>query len=92
MLDRLKALWTTEPVRVVSALVALVVFAAAKAGVVLDARAVEEALALALPVVLGGELARARVTPTAATFDGPGSDDLLPHEAVRRIARTLPGP
>lgn len=62
MLDRLKALWATNPVRVTAITASLIVFIAAKAGVVIDQPDVLEALALALPVLLGGEVARSQVS------------------------------
>lgn len=79
MLDRIRALWATEPVRVVTILVAIVVFIAAKIGVVLDPQDVGDALLLLLPILLGGELARANVTPYMGPV-GENSDALLPHQ------------
>lgn len=63
MLDRLKALWADEPVRVTTLLVAVVVAVAAKAGVVIDPQNAGETLTLVLPILLGGEIARKSVTP-----------------------------
>lgn len=86
MLDRLRALWATEPTRVTTLLVAIVVFAAAKLGLVIDTQNVGEALALLLPILLGGELVRAQVTPNPGPI-GPPSDALLPPEVLDQ-----PGP
>lgn len=77
MLDRIKALWATEPVAVTTALVAVVVFVAAKLGLVVDEQNVGEALALVLPVLLGGAAARQKVSPASGPV-GPDSDSLLP--------------
>lgn len=63
MIDRVKQLWAREPARVVAVLVAVIVFAASKAGVVLDERSVADALVLILPVLVGGEVTRASVSP-----------------------------
>ena len=76
MLNRLRALWRTEPTRVVSLLVAAIVFAAAKAGVAVDEQAIGEALLLSLPILLGGEVVRSQVSP-AEPADTPASDGLL---------------
>ncbi len=77
MLQNLRALYVTEPVRSVAMLVAVVVFAAAKLGVVVDEQNVGEALLLILPVLLGGEAARQQVSPAVGDV-GPDSDSLLP--------------
>lgn len=76
MLDTIRALWVTEPVRVLTLLTAAVVFAAAKLGVIIDEQSVGEALALIVPVLLAGEAARGKVSPAPADI-GPASDALL---------------
>lgn len=76
MLDRLRAAWANNPVRLTAITASIVVFAAAKLGVVIDQADVLEALGLALPVLLGGELARSQVTPYQGPV-GPPSDELL---------------
>lgn len=82
MLNRLRALWTTEPTRVIALAVAVIVFVAAKLGLVVDEQNVGEALALVLPVLLGGELTRSKVSPAPPANIGPASDDLLPPEVT----------
>lgn len=79
-------LWTREPARVIAVLVAVVVFALAKAGVVVDEQNVGEALALILPVLLGGEAIRSQVAPAEPDFT---SDDLA--GAVRASAHDHTG-
>lgn len=83
MLDRIRALWVTEPVLVVSSLVAVIVFVLAKLGVVVDPQNVGEALTIALPILLGGAVARHKVSPAIGPV-GPPSDSLLPHEVLRQ--------
>lgn len=61
--DRLRAAWANEPVRIVTLLVAVIVFAAAKVGIVLDQEDVGSALLLIIPILLGGEAARSKVRP-----------------------------
>jgi hypothetical protein len=77
MLSRLEALWIAEPVRVQATVVAVVLFVAAKAGVFVDPQSLGVAVALILPVVLGGEVVRQQVSPLArepefTTFDLEG--------------------
>ena len=79
---RVKALWQSEPTRVVSALVAVVMFVAVKVGVVIDETEVWKALVLMLPILLGGEGIRAKVSPAPPANIGPASDDLLPPEVT----------
>lgn len=64
VLSRLERLWITEPVRVQAAVVAVVLFVCAKVGVLVDAQSVGVAVAVILPVILGGEYARQQVSPT----------------------------
>lgn len=80
MLDYLRALWTTNPVRVISTTTTLILACAAALGVALDEATVSATLAAVIPVVLGaGELARAQVTPWQGEV-GPPNDELLPLE------------
>lgn len=72
----LTVLWATEPVRVLTFAVAVVVFLAAKVGIVLDPQEVQDALVIVIPILLGGELARRQVSPAAGDV-GPHSDALL---------------
>lgn len=58
-----RGLYAREPVRVAAAVVSAVVFVAAKAGLVLDAQTTAVAAAIVLPILLGGEVARKKVTP-----------------------------
>ena len=67
-LAALKAAWQKEPVRVRAIIASVIVFALAKFGIVVPEADVIQALALILPILLGGELARSRVNPV-----GPGS-------------------
>lgn len=84
MLDQIKALWLAEPVRVVTALAAIIVFLAAKLGIVVDQQGVGEALLLVLPILLGGEGARAKVSPVRQET-GQASDDLLDLDAIKEV-------
>lgn len=63
--EALTSLWRKEPARVVSATAAVAVFFAAKFGVVLSAQDILPAITTALPVLLGGEVIRANVTPVS---------------------------
>lgn len=65
ILDRLRQKWRTEPVRVTGYTAALIVFVAAKYGIVVDAQGLAESLAFILPIILGTEKARGQVTPMA---------------------------
>jgi len=60
----LHGLWAKEPTRITSAIVAVVLFVAAKVGVVIPEADILEALGLILPVLFGGEVVRRKVTPT----------------------------
>ncbi len=77
MLNYLRVIYVTNPVRVITFAVALVIFLAAKLGLVVDEQNVGEALLLILPVLLGGEAARQQVSPAVGEV-GPDSDSLLP--------------
>jgi len=68
----LRALWATEPARVVAAVVA----AAALVGLRLSDADVLALLTVVLPILLGGEATRHRVAPYSGEFDS-ASDDLL---------------
>lgn len=87
MLDYLRALWQGNPVRVTAIAASVVVFALAKLGIVIDEQNVGEALTIVLPILLGGELARRKVTPYVGEV-GPPSDELL----ERELAEADPGP
>ena len=56
-------IWKKEPVRVVTVAVGAVVFVCAKCGVILPQADVVEGLALLVPILTGGEIARSKVTP-----------------------------
>lgn len=75
ILDRayqaLLGVWQREPARVVTVLAAVVVFVGAKLGVVVNEQDVGQALLLILPVLLGGEAVRRRVSPAAPADDEP---------------------
>lgn len=62
--DRIQRLWRREPARVIAALAGAVVFVAANVGVIVDQQDALDALALTLPLLLGGEAIRGRVEPT----------------------------
>lgn len=51
------------PARTVSIVVAVVVFVAAKVGVVVDQQSLGTALAYAIPILVGGEVTHRNVTP-----------------------------
>lgn len=70
----IRALWETQPVRVTALLASLVVLVAAQTGVVVDEATITDLLALVLPILLGGEIARRRVAPYAGE-PGLASDD-----------------
>lgn len=82
MLDRFRALLVTEPARVIALLTAVIVFASAKFGLMIDAQSVRESLLLILPVLMGGEVIRSQVSPAPPANVGPASDDLLPPEVT----------
>lgn len=79
MLNRLRSAWANNPVRITAIAASVVVFALAKAGIVIDEQNVGEALTIALPILLGGEVARSQVTPYQGEV-GPPNDELLPLE------------
>ena len=62
-LELARRIWRAEPVRTAGYLAALVVFVAAKLGVVIDEQDLVTSLLLILPVVLGVEKARGEVMP-----------------------------
>lgn len=80
-MNYLLGVWKNNPVRCASVLASIVVFAAAKLGVVLDEQSVGEALVAVVPILLGGELARGQVTPFTGE-PGVPSDDLLEMESL----------
>lgn len=63
VLDRLIAYVRSEPVRTATLAASVVVFVAAKLGVVISEQSVLEALLLVLPILLGGQWARGNATP-----------------------------
>jgi hypothetical protein len=67
LLAKIKALivkvWQKEPARVRSLIAAVVVFLAAKEGVVVSPQSVLDAVLIALPVLGAGEAIRSSVTP-----------------------------
>lgn len=75
-MNLIRALWATEPVRVITIVAAIVVFVFAKAGVVIDQQDVLDALVIVLPILLGGEAARTQVSPATPDI-GDDSDALL---------------
>ncbi len=78
MLDLIRALWQANPVRITAVIAAAVIGAAAKLGIVVDEQSVTGVIALIVPVLLGGEVARAKVTPAVHAGARVASDDLLP--------------
>jgi hypothetical protein len=77
MLTYARAIWLNNPVRVVSIIVAAVVALAAKFGVILDEASVAEVVALVVPIVLGGEVARQKVTPWTGPVGEPSDASVL---------------
>lgn len=75
MLDQVRALPTTEPVRLASVVASVAVVAVMLAAVGRDN--VIEALAIVVPFVVGGEAARRKVSPAPPNLDGD-SDPRLP--------------
>jgi hypothetical protein len=79
LLDTVRAVWATNPVRVTAAAVYVVTLAAARVGLNLDTDDIAVAAAVLLPILLGGEVARTKVTPYAGEIGEP-NDALLPDE------------
>ncbi len=77
MLTYARAIWLNNPVRVASLIVAAVVALAAKFGVVLDEASVAEVVALVVPIVLGGEIARQKVSPYLGEISEPSDASVL---------------
>lgn len=65
LITKLKSLYAKEPARLTSYAAAGILFACAKAGIVVPETDILTALAYTLPALLGGEVIRAKVTPTA---------------------------
>lgn len=63
LLDRLRRYYERNPARTLSLLAAVVVFVAAKAGLVLPEATVAQALSAVLPIIVGGQLIHDRVSP-----------------------------
>lgn len=70
-LSLVRKVWTKEPARVVSIAAAAVVFVAAKLGIAVPTQTVADALAYAIPILLGGELIRSQVSPVASPPSTP---------------------
>lgn len=70
-----------EPVRVAYVAAYLVVLAAAQLHVVLDRTTVTDDLLILLPILIGGETARAKVTPVAKRVINAGH---LPTDEVNK--------
>lgn len=81
MLDWLRSLWTLNPVRTASLLAAAVVAVATQLGVVVEETSVVDTLLLVVPILLGGQAARAKVTPWVGPVGEP-SDDRLPSDML----------
>lgn len=71
MLDALRQVWRHEPVRCATVIASAVVFAAAKAGLVIDQQTVVNALLYVVPLVLAGEAARPHVVPVHKLSSDP---------------------
>lgn len=80
-MSMLRAVWETNPVRVTAIIASIVVFAATQLHVVLGEASVVESLGLVLPILLGGEAARSKVSPHPGEI-GPDNDELLPDEVA----------
>jgi ABC-type Co2+ transport system permease subunit len=63
VINYVKNLYKTEPVVVLSAVAAAVVFVAANFGIVVDETSVLSALEYVVPILLGGAVARSLVSP-----------------------------
>lgn len=81
MKQYLLALWRAEPARVTAAVAYLLVFLAAKAGIVIDEQSVIDALIIGLPILLGGEAARGQVVPVHKLSTATG--DVTPDEVSK---------
>ena len=88
-MDTIKALWLAEPARVAGYVAALIVFLAASFGVVVDEQSVVAAILYVVPIIIGTESTRAKVTPVQPAL-GRANDDLL-HEqgAIESIDRAV---
>lgn len=82
---KLIALWRANPVRIGAVIAAVVVFVAAKAGIVLDEASVSQALAIVVPVLLAGEVARAHVVPVDKLVVDP---EVLPADEIDKPDET----
>ena len=65
ILENAVALYRREPARINAAAVSAVVFLAAKLGIVISEQDVLTSVLLVLPIVLGGEHTRAKVSPVS---------------------------
>ncbi len=71
LITKLKSLYDREPARLTSYAAAVILFACAKAGIVVPGTDILTALAYTLPVLLGGEVIRAKVSPVTPTATIP---------------------
>lgn len=83
LLDNLQSLWRSEPARVTSALVAIVVLVASQLGVVLDPLDVGQYVLLLGGILLGGERIRATVSPLHTIADRTVPTDVGDRRAAK---------
>lgn len=84
MLDHLRAFWALNPVRCAAIIASGLVVIATQLGVVVDEASVTDSLLLIVPILLGGEAARAKVTPYQGDV-GPANDELLPADPAEEL-------
>lgn len=65
ILDNAVALYRREPARINAAVVSAVVFLAAKFGVVVSEQDILTSVLVVLPIILGGERTRSKVSPVS---------------------------
>lgn len=65
ILELVRQLWRTEPVRAAGYLAALIVFVASYLGIVVDEQGLTNSLLYLVPIILSTEKARGQVTPMA---------------------------
>jgi hypothetical protein len=64
--NQLKTLWAKEPTVILWVLTGIIVFVAAKFGIVVDKASLVEALAYLVPFVIGAVVNRSQVAPVAS--------------------------
>lgn len=64
-------LWAKEPARIISSVGSAVVFIVAKLGIVVPAQSITHAVAIAVPLLLGGQLIRGVVSPAKPAASTP---------------------